>query len=779
MLAFRRWCNRPSERQIVVYSTFRDTRRWGILRLRKLNLILLGFCLLFQSGSATALKEVRRVAVLYELGLSSPAVALLDREMRATLENSDYQIELYPEFMETTLFDDPADQQKFRESYIRKYQNRRPDLIIALGPTPLLFMVDSHEKFFAGIPIVFGGTSEQQADNPTLDSHFTGCWAIFDPTKTLDAALRLQPDTRHVFVVGGVSSFDKHLEAIFRERLRSYEARSDFTYLTDLDMSTLLDRLNHLPAHSIVLYTHIGMDAKGTRYIGASQAGPMIAKAANAPVFGPSDVDLGKGEVGGYLHSFAKEGRIVGEIALRILGGARPQDIPVVRGVNSYMFDSRELRRWGFSESVLPPGSVVLYGPPTLLQRSKWVLAVVIVLCLNTLALIVRSKRARDRPFAIAGMLTNVQENERSRLASEIRDNSGQRPLNRLIATISSERGRLLSLLLIAVLIPTILVLDLVFERVSLGILYIIPMTLAALALRRRGIAALALFCAILSWWGAPSVSPIDAALYGFFSFSSYFGVGYLLTVLLRRHQSVEEERALRREAEDQAKHRHTELSGMLINAQEKERSRLASEIHDDFSQRLALMALELENAEETIGTLSVEAAEQVHNVLNSASELGADLHTLSHRLHSSTLERLGLVPGVTALCTEFAAQQGIKVDLLTEDVPRSVHPEVALCLFRIVQEGLRNQKKYSGAAEARVRLRKVGDKLFVTVSDDGAGFDMHDLEKKEGIGIRSMEERADLLGGRFEIQSKPGKGTRIEAWVPLQPKLELQTGSS
>jgi signal transduction histidine kinase/ABC-type uncharacterized transport system substrate-binding protein len=623
LVFFRRWLAelspKPLKCRVVEYTFGRDTRH-GALRSRRLNLVLLAFCLLFQSGSGAELKQVRRVAVFYELGLSSPAVALLDHEMRATLEDSRYQIELYPEYLETTLFDNPADQQEFREAYIRKYQRRRPDLIIAIGPSPVRFMVDSHENFFAGIPIVFGGTSEPQADNPTLDFHFSGCWAIYEPAKTLDVALRLQPGSKYVVVVGGSSSFDKHVEAIFRERLHSYESSLDFTYLTDLDMPSLLERLKHLPAHTIVLYTHIGMDAKGTHYIGASQAGPMVANAANAPVFGPSDVDLGHGQVGGYLHSFAKEGKIVGGIAVRILDGERPQDIPIVRGANIYMFDWRALRRWGFRESALPSGSAVLYRAPTLWQRSKWVwvVSLVTMLCLSALALYVRLKSAKDRQVA---------------------------------------------------------------------------------------------------------------------------------------------------------------LSGMLINAQEKERSRLASEIHDDFSQRLALIALELETAEETIGTSPVEAVQQVHNVLNSASEIGADLHTLSHRLHSSTLERLGLVPGVTALCKEFAAQQGIEIDLVTDDVPRSVHPDVALCLFRIVQEGLRNLKKHSGAAKARVRLRRVGDKLLVTVYDQGAGFDVHDLGKKEGLGIRSMEERADLLGGRFEIHSKPSKGTRVEAWVPLHPKSERPTG--
>jgi hypothetical protein len=100
-------------------------------------------------------------------------------------------------------------------------------------------------------------------------------------------------------VVGGMSDFDRRLEALFKERLHGYEDRFDFTYLTDLGMPTLVGRLKHLPESTVVLYAHIGLDAAGTHFIGASQADPLIANAANAPIFGPSDVDLGHGEVGG------------------------------------------------------------------------------------------------------------------------------------------------------------------------------------------------------------------------------------------------------------------------------------------------------------------------------------------------------------------------------------------------------------------------------------------------------------------------------------------------
>ena len=217
------------------------------------------------------------------------------------------------------------------------------------------------------------------------------------------------------------------------------------------------------------------------------------------------------------------------------------------------------------------------------------------------------------------------------------------------------------------------------------------------------------------------------------------------------------------------------ELSGLLINAQERERGRLASELHDDFSQRLALLAIGIDNASELVDTRPDEAKEKLHELLNSASELGADLHTLSHRLHSSTLEKLGLVAGLSALCKEFTAQQGVEVDFTHNGVPRSVDPDVALCLFRIVQEGLRNVKKHSSAMRASVYLGKVDDKLQVTVCDEGIGFDVKKLKTRLGLGIRSMEERANLLGGRFEIDSKPGQGTRIEAHVPAQPKRDVR----
>jgi signal transduction histidine kinase len=218
------------------------------------------------------------------------------------------------------------------------------------------------------------------------------------------------------------------------------------------------------------------------------------------------------------------------------------------------------------------------------------------------------------------------------------------------------------------------------------------------------------------------------------------------------------------------ARERERQLSGMLINAEEQERQRIASELHDDFSQRLAVLSLGLENVDEATPASLADVHERLHQLVRSTSELSTDLHNLSHQLHSSTLESLGLVPALAALCKEFTANQGIRVNFTSTEIPRSVHPDTALCVFRIVQEGLRNLKKHSGAEEAKVDLKMTGERLEITVRDEGYGFDLQGLHKNEGLGIRSMEERARSLAGKFEIHSESGKGTILKVWLPLTP---------
>lgn len=210
-------------------------------------------------------------------------------------------------------------------------------------------------------------------------------------------------------------------------------------------------------------------------------------------------------------------------------------------------------------------------------------------------------------------------------------------------------------------------------------------------------------------------------------------------------------------------------MSGRLIEAQEEERKRIARDVHDDYAQRLAMLAVEIEALSENVGDSSHWTKEKLRELYERTSDLGTDLHSLSHQLYSSTLDRLGLVMGVRAFCKQFAEQEHIGVDFADENIPRDIPGDVALCLFRIVQEGLRNVKRHSGATNANVRLECSGGNLHLTISDRGKGFDAGSPPAGGGIGIWSMQERLRLLGGQLQVQSHLMQGTRIDAWIPAK----------
>ena len=158
-----------------------------------------------------------------------------------------------------------------------------------------------------------------------------------------------------------------------------------------------------------------------------------------------------------------------------------------------------------------------------------------------------------------------------------------------------------------------------------------------------------------------------------------------------------------------------------------------------------------------------------VARIWNEIGEISDDLHSLSHRLHSSTLETLGLTEGVRSFCIEFSSQHAIEVHFIHKGgVPKSTNPDTALCVFRIVQEGLRNARKHSRATKVDVWLEGSAEAISLTLSDNGVGFKLSDCVASDGIGLRSMRERARILGGMFRLQSSPEQGTRIVVTVPI-----------
>ncbi len=217
-----------------------------------------------------------------------------------------------------------------------------------------------------------------------------------------------------------------------------------------------------------------------------------------------------------------------------------------------------------------------------------------------------------------------------------------------------------------------------------------------------------------------------------------------------------------------QAEESLRDLSARLITAQEEERSRIARELHDDFSQRLALLAVDLERLHDGSVDSQECLADGLESLLRRTKELSSDVHRLSHQLHPSVLEHIGLVAAIRSFCKEISDQHGIHIELAHHEVPRQLHMDVALCLYRIVQEALRNVIKHSGAQTARVELSGTAEELALQISDDGTGFDLERARSSGGLGLLSMRERLRLVGGTISFERAEPAGTRIEVRVPM-----------
>lgn len=241
-------------------------------------------------------------------------------------------------------------------------------------------------------------------------------------------------------------------------------------------------------------------------------------------------------------------------------------------------------------------------------------------------------------------------------------------------------------------------------------------------------------------------------------------------------------QRARRRRAEEQLRTSETELrrsyqrnrdiAGRLLSAQETERARIARELHDDISQQLALLTVDLES----LDAGSDGTGELTEDVVLRAHSIARSVHDLSHRLHPAKLRLIGLVPALNALQRELS-QPGIAITFTHSGVPPRLAPDLTVCLFRIVQEALRNAVKHSDARSVSVQLLGEAHGIVLTVADDGKGFDVESAWGR-GLGLISISERLDAIGGTVDVRSAPGAGTRLDILVPMEAIRTLESAA-
>jgi signal transduction histidine kinase len=216
------------------------------------------------------------------------------------------------------------------------------------------------------------------------------------------------------------------------------------------------------------------------------------------------------------------------------------------------------------------------------------------------------------------------------------------------------------------------------------------------------------------------------------------------------------------------AKEALSTVNQKLIQAHEEERTEIARELHDDINQRLALLAISLEKLQHDLPSSKAAIRQNIAAAGKQAQDLGRDVQALSHQLHSSKLEFLGLAAAAAGFCREVSNQRGVEIDFHSENIPKDLPKEIELSLFRVLQEAIQNATKHSGSRHFEVLISGGLSEIELTVRDSGIGFDPEEAMKGRGLGLTSIRERLKLVNGNLSVDSQLQHGTTIQARVPL-----------
>jgi PAS domain S-box-containing protein len=420
-----------------------------------------------------------------------------------------------------------------------------------------------------------------------------------------------------------------------------------------------------------------------------------------------------------------------------------------VQSANVYTFDWRALKRWGLKEKNLPPGSVVLNREPSIWETYQWYLipgvSLILLQALLIAGLMRQHARRRTAEAELRAALDVAQESEhRFRLVANTApvmiwmsgpdmlfsyfnqpwlDFTG-RPLiaelgNGWAEGIHPDDSQL-----------CLNTYAQCFERRE-------PFTTQYRLRRRDG---------EFRWVLTTGVPRFNSEA----CFAGY--IGSCIDVTERK----------------QAEEALSSVSRRLIDAQEQERTRIARELHDDINQRIAMLGIELDVLQQSLPNQGAKFQSRLDELRRLTADIGTEVQGISHRLHSSKLEYLGLVAACRSFCREAAEWHKVDVNFTAENMPATLSQEISLCLFRVLQESLNNAIKHSGAQNFEAQLHATSSEIQLTVRDHGIGFDAATAMVSRGLGLISMRERVSVVNGTMLIASKPMGGTEITVRVPV-----------
>ena len=700
-------------------------------------LTILGILLLVLSGlSAGAEPNTKNVLVVFSaLDRQTETLDLMKSGVRAHVPGPvDFSV-AYLDYQR-------LGQESYRESLAATlglgYREAKPDVLILSSIEAIQFMMQYREKIFPGVPIVFTAVSTSELEGLKMLPGMTGLTGSVGLRDTIDLALRLHPEAKDVALIEAKPGF--WWAAAHAELLRHQDKVREIDVIGS-PSTQMLVRVAALPPHTVALF-QLAPQSSTEPAVGAYDV--LAAVAQRMPTYSAwPTLCLNYGCIGGAYRDWRKQALSIGEIAARVLNGERPEDIPVVNDSSFQVeVDWRALRRWHIPESALPPGSVLLCREPTFWERDReYILAAIALITAQALLIIgLLWQRARKRKAEAV-----LRESEkRFRVMADTApslvwmcDAQGKITyLNeRRIAFTGPDPKAGYGDTWTAYVHPD----DLknVLDTVSQALKDHQPFSREYRL--RRGDGAYR--------WIFDVASP---RVNGDGSFGGFIGSAIDTTDQKLAQQALER------------------VSGQLIEAQEKERSRIARDLHDDICQRLALLSMELAQTNRDSSGPPEALKKSLADIQKHCSEIAGDVQSLSHQLHSSKLDYLGIVAAIRGFCAEFSKQHRVDIEFSESNVPDDLPKDVSLSLFRVAQEALHNAVKYSGVNQFTVELSGIEDAVRLLVSDAGAGFDVEEAKSNRGLGLLSMQERIHLVNGSFSVESKPWQGTRIMAAVPL-----------
>ena len=707
--------------------------------------------LAFAAGNATA-AEPKRVLLLHSFGWNFQAEDAFGDYLRTDLaEKSPYPLDPYEVLLEIARFSDDERDEAFA-GYLRAlFATHPPDLIVTMVSPAARFIQRRRRDLFPSTPVIFAALDARAIKDATLTANDTMVSVSTDQRAVIENILRTLPGTTTIAVVTGDAPIERFWVKELRQVIESFENRIDFIFLNELSFEDMLKRAATLPPRSAIYFGDLVIDARGIPHRQQEVLSQLHA-VANAPIFGQYDYQLGGGIVGGPLLSVRTLSRKTAEVAAQILAGASPGDIKTPpQKLGEPEFDWRELRRWGVAEANLPPNSTVRFRKPTLWEQYKWYII------------------AAGAFSALEGVLIVALLLNRRRLRRALRELQ------------ASEEG----------------------------------MSLAAIAAKLRfwvwdiprdEVRASASDWSSGNWHSARPVhfdhfidivhpddraslrEAVREALEGDGQFESEYRVMLADSTVRwiaargriefdrpgkpRQLRAISIDITERRRAEDEAR----DLNGRLITAHEDERARLARALHDDVTQRLALLAIDAGQKVKGLGDTATGQA--MRSIRHDLVKLSEDVHALSYALHPAILEDLGLMEALKAECDRFSAVEAIPASLRAEENLDEPPKPIALCLYRIAQEALRNAARHASASSIEVDLRSIDGGVQLAVRDNGVGFDPARKQARPSLGHSGMRQRLYFVGGELRIDSAPGRGTTVLAWAPSNKEARRESSA-